>query len=111
MFEPSIPDFRDDGYLPVGLHLATEAEVTFRFGTSTSIRRRLVLRLRRWLELARATRAARFLLDGSFVTSKDEPNDIDAVVLIAEDFEQQVSAGVLPYDADSRRDLCRRRYP
>jgi hypothetical protein len=89
-----IPDFRDDGYLPEGLHQATEVDVTFRFGSSTPRRRRLILRLRRWLELARITRARRFLVDGSFVTGKDEPNDIDAVVLVANDFEQQVSSGL-----------------
>ena len=83
-----IPDFRPDGYLPEGLHDATEADVTFRFGSSTPRRRRLSFRFHRWLELARATRARRFLLDGSFVTDKPEPNDIDAVVLVADDFEQ-----------------------
>ena len=88
-----IPDFRDDGYLPEGLHLATEAEVTFKLGSSTRRRRRLTLRFRRWLELARATNAHRFLLDGSFVTAKPEPNDVDAVVWIASDFEQQVLIG------------------
>ena len=82
-----IPAFRPDGYLPVGLHDATETDVTFRFGSSTSRRRRLIFRFRRWLELARATRARRFLLDGSFVTGEPEPNDIDAVVLIADDFQ------------------------
>ncbi|MCP3959838.1 MAG: hypothetical protein GY719_18475 [bacterium] len=86
-----IPDFRDDGCLPKGVHMATEAEVTFRFGASTPRRRRLVLRLRRWLELSRLTNSRRFLVDGSFVTAKNEPNDIDAVVLLAEDFEQQVA--------------------
>lgn len=45
-----IPGFRDDGFLPEGLHAATEADVTFRFGSSSSRRRRLILRLRRWLE-------------------------------------------------------------
>ena len=55
-----IPDFRDDGYLPQGVHIATEAEVTFRFGTSSPRRRRLVLRLRRWVELSRLTGASRF---------------------------------------------------
>jgi hypothetical protein len=89
-----IPNFRDDGYLPEGLHLATEAEVTFRFGSGTPRRRRLVLRLRRWLELSRLTGAHRFLVDGSFVTAKEEPNDIDAVVLLADDFERQVSNGL-----------------
>jgi len=88
-----IPDFRDDGNLPVGVHLASEAEVTFRFGASSPRRRRLVLRLRRWIELSRLTGASRFLVDGSFVTAKEEPNDVDAVVLVAEDFEQQISRG------------------
>lgn len=86
-----IPSFRDDGYLPEGLHLATEAEVTFRFGAANPHRRRFALRLRNWLELARMTHARRFLVDGSFVTSKEQPGDIDAVVLLAEDFEQQLA--------------------
>jgi hypothetical protein len=89
-----IPHFRDDGYLPEGLHLATEAEVTFRFGSGTPRRRRLILRLRRWLDLSALTRARRFLVDGSFVTAKEEPNDIDAVVLLADDFERQISDGL-----------------
>ncbi len=37
--ESMIPLFRDDGYLPEGLHLASEAEITFRFGASTQQRR------------------------------------------------------------------------
>jgi hypothetical protein len=91
-----IPDFRDDGYLPEGLHMATEAELTFRFGASSSRRRRLVLRLRRWIELSRLTGASRFLVDGSFVTATEEPNDIDAVVLLPDDFEEQISRGFEP---------------
>jgi len=91
-----IPDFRDDGYLPEGLHVGTEAEVTFRFGGSSPRRRRLVVRLRRWVELSRLTGASRFLVDGSFVTAKDEPNDIDAVVVLADDFEEQISRGFEP---------------
>jgi hypothetical protein len=89
-----IPDFRDDGYLPEGLHMASEAEATFRFRSRTSRRRRLTLRLRRWLELSRLTHARRFLLDGSFVTAKEEPDDIDAVVLLADDFDQQILHGL-----------------
>ncbi len=53
----------------------------------------MILRFRRWIELARQTRAQRFLLDGSFVTSKDAPHDIDAVVWLADDFAEQVSQG------------------
>ncbi|MCS7467395.1 hypothetical protein NZK35_12140 [Stieleria sp. ICT_E10.1] len=88
-----IPDFRDDGYLPNGVHVATEAEVTFRFGASTRQRRRLTIRLRRWLELARIIGAKRFFIDGSFVTSKPEPDDIDAVIWIPVDFADRLNRG------------------
>ena len=89
-----LPAFRPDGYLPVGLHPATEPELIFRFGSATPRRRRLALHVRRWIELARTARATRLLIDGSFVTSKDHPNDVDAVVLLPTDFEQQIRAGV-----------------
>ncbi len=88
-----IPAFRSDGYLPEGLYVASEADVTFRFGSATPRRRRLALRLRRWIELARLTRARRLLVDGSFVTAKPDPNDIDSVVLLAEDFQAQIEQG------------------
>lgn len=88
-----IPEFRDDGYLPEGLHVATEAEVVFRFGASTKQRRRLALRLRHWIELSRHVGANRLFVDGSFVTAKPEPNDVDAVVWLARDFADRVSRG------------------
>lgn len=88
-----IPEFRTDGYLPDGVFLATEAEVTFRFGASSRRRRRLILRLRRWIELAREVGALRLLIDGSFVTAKQNPNDIDAVILLPPTFEQQIQDG------------------
>lgn len=90
-----IPDFRDDGYFPEGLHFATEAEATFRFGANTRRRQRLALRLRRWIELARAISAHRLFVDGSFVTSKAEPNDVDAVIWLPDDFVERVSNGNL----------------
>jgi hypothetical protein len=89
-----IPDFRADGYLPDGLYLSTEADATFRFGSTSSRRRRLALRLRRWLALAHQVKAKRFLLDGSFVTAKPDPNDIDAVVWLPTDFQAQIDRGL-----------------
>jgi hypothetical protein len=88
-----IPNFREDGYLPEGLHFATEAEAIFRFGGSTRHRRRLALRLRQWIELARAVRARRFFVDGSFVTAKPRPNDVDAVIWLPDDFATQIACG------------------
>ena len=89
-----IPALRSDGYLPEGLHVASEADVTFRFGSTNPRRRRLAIRLRRWIELARQVKARRLLIDGSFVTAKHEPNDIDAVILLPESFQEQTGRGI-----------------
>ena len=90
--ENTIPEFRQDGYLPDGLFLASEAEVTFRFGTANRKRRRLVHRVRQWIKLAREIGATRLFIDGSFITAKSEPNDVDAVILLPRDFEDQLAA-------------------
>ncbi len=68
----------------------------FRFGSSNRRRRRLVLRLRRWLELGRQIGAQRLLVDGSFVTAKEEPHDIDSVILLPPDFPQQLAREYAP---------------
>ena len=67
----------------------------FRFGTASSKRRRLALRLKRWISLARCVRAQRLFVDGSFVTTKREPHDVDAVVWLPEDFADQVKQEVV----------------
>lgn len=90
LFDAAIPPFRSDGYLPVGVHVCSEAEVLFRFGTSNRRRRRLAIRLRRWIELGRQVEARRLLVDGSFVTAKEEPGDIDSVMLLPQDFYRRV---------------------
>lgn len=89
-----IPKFCTDGYLSEGLYLASEAKIMFRFGSSSRRRRRLTLRLRRWIELARMVGGLRLLIDGSFVTAKVEPYDIDAVILLPPDFQHQIEQGI-----------------
>jgi hypothetical protein len=88
----SIPAFREDGYLPEGLHPAEEVEVAARFGAATPHRTWLMTRLSHWLALARAVGAHRFLIDGSFATGKAEPGDVDAVIWLPERFREQVAA-------------------
>jgi hypothetical protein len=92
----TIPPFRPDGYLPEGVYVCSEAEALFRFGSSSRRRRRLVLRLRRWIELGRQVGARRLLVDGSFVTAKEEPHDIDSVILLPRDFTQQLERESTP---------------
>lgn len=55
-------------------------EIEDRFGKSTPRRRDLFIRLRLFVELARHCGPARILVDGSFVSSKPEPGDVDVVI-------------------------------
>jgi hypothetical protein len=87
-----IPAFRVDGYLPEGLHVANEDEVRSRFGQATAQRVYLSGRLQHWLRLARAVGARRSFVDGSFVTAKLQPADVDAVVWLPDNFPEQVRA-------------------
>jgi hypothetical protein len=93
MGNTGIPEFRSDGYLPEGLFACTEVELTFRIGSANRRRRRLILRVRRWIELARAIGAKRLLIDGSFVTTKHEPDDVDAVILLPPDYRARITVG------------------
>lgn len=55
-------------------------EIEDRFGKSTPRRRDLFIRLRLFVELDRHCGPARILVDGSFVSSKPEPGDVDVVI-------------------------------
>lgn len=84
----AIPDFNDDGNLPVGIYRASLAEVRARFGTKGAIRKSLADRLERIHALAVATGSlGRFIVFGSFVTSKGSPNDVDVFLLMNDDFD------------------------
>lgn len=76
--------------------MSSEAEVMFRFGSSNRPRRRLALRLRRWIELGRQVGAKRLLIDGSYVTAKEEPYDVDTVIFLPQDFTRQVERELAP---------------
>ncbi len=71
-----LPDFDDVGNLPSGVHGATWDEILQRFGW-TSHRRDLLAGLKVALEPLREAGCRRVFVNGSFVTDKDEPGDID----------------------------------
>ena len=73
----SIPPFVESGNLPEGVHEATWQEIVDRYGT-TDRRRELLEGLRAALDSLRDAGCPRAYIDGSFVTSKDEPADFDA---------------------------------
>ncbi|MFO0964040.1 MAG: hypothetical protein U0793_00450 [Gemmataceae bacterium] len=76
-----IPELNDDGYLPPGLHAATLDEVADRFGREPELRRVQMESLRWLVDLAKRVGIVRLVVNGSFVTDKFEPNDIDCVLL------------------------------
>jgi predicted nucleotidyltransferase len=84
----ALPDFNDHGDLPLGIHQATLNEVVERFGTTPAKRQVLALRLERIYKLAVGTsHVARFIVFGSFVTDKIEPNDVDVFIMMENSFD------------------------
>lgn len=76
-----IPPLLPTGLLPVGLHEATLAEVAAKFGSSNQPRRTLQQGLEHVAAAARATGMfVDLVVDGSYVTDKEAPGDIDAVL-------------------------------
>jgi len=73
--------------LPIGLHQATLREVIDRLGSDSEWRKEIGARLQRIYHLAKSTGALdRFLIYGSFVTAKPEPNDVDVVLMMKDQF-------------------------
>src|SRR5438045_1747051 len=88
------PDFDDDGDLPVGIHQATLSEVLNHFGVGSLQRRVVAQRLVRIYDLASGTgRLARFIIFGSFITAKPDPNDVDIFLLMEDSFAPQQVSG------------------
>jgi hypothetical protein len=87
-----IPDFTDDGCLPVGIHPATLEEIAARFGQEPELRRAQMESLQWLVELARRAGVQRVVVGGSFVTDKWEPNDVDCLLLQGPAFSQDEAA-------------------
>lgn len=82
-----IPALGDDGLLPTGVHDATLDEIEVRFGKQTEVRRVQMQSLRWLADLARRSGVHRIIINGSFTTDAPEPNDIDCIALIDNDFK------------------------
>lgn len=83
-----LPPLETTGDLPVGVHSATLQEMTSGFGTSNARRKILMTRLERIYRVAAGTGSvAHFIVFGSFITAKPEPNDVDVFMLMENDFD------------------------
>jgi hypothetical protein len=93
-----IPKLGRQGLLPEGVHRATLEEVRQAFGGGTARRVELMLALEEAVERARKAGVNRILLNGSFVTAKKEPRDVDVVFRVSEPFGDRLKRG----DPDAR---------
>lgn len=89
-----VPPFTDVGDLPLGVHPANLHEVLDRFGVGSGQRKAVGLRLERIHQVAQtAGHVARFVVFGSFVTDKPEPNDVDVFLLMEDAFDASQLTG------------------
>ncbi len=108
----SIPALTEHGVLPAGVHTCSLDEIGQRFGSfqGTDCRVRLHAALVRYVAEARRSGLVRALIvDGSFVTAKPDPGDIDLLVVLVE----EIPAADLPpfaYNVLSKKKI-RRMYP
>jgi hypothetical protein len=87
-----IPPLDENGYLPPGVHRARFEEVAARFGWQSDLRRVEAESLGWLIELVRKAGAERLIINGSFVTAKPEPNDVDCLVLTGPGFPRDAAA-------------------
>ncbi|MBI4637633.1 MAG: hypothetical protein HY727_14930 [Candidatus Rokubacteria bacterium] len=84
----ALPPLSEDGELPLGVHAASLREVLERFGVGSAQRKALALRVARVYRVAQATgHLGRFVIFGSFVTNKLEPQDLDVFLVMADTFD------------------------
>jgi hypothetical protein len=90
----SLPNFDIKGELPEGVHSATMDETLARFGTGTPQRQAVTASLLRIYNLVKATgKLERFIIFGSYITAKSDPNDVDIFLVMAEDFSVDDQTG------------------
>jgi hypothetical protein len=81
-----LPAFDRDGNLPFGIHPGAVDELVTRFGSGSSERELEIQELIQFIEWARRAGVRRLIINGSFVTQKDAPNDVDIVILPGADY-------------------------
>lgn len=106
-----IPNLNPDGLLPGGIHDCSLEEAQDRFGRFQISDRRVRL----WAKFSEFIREAKagalaqaVLLDGSFVTAKPDPNDIDLVVVLPETHVFSADLPLLQYNALDQKRVRRR---
>lgn len=106
-----IPELNEHGFLPEGIHDASPDEIRERFGRfrRTDRRPELFAKLMVLLSEIRSTGLVKaVIVDGSFVSVKDEPSDIDLILILHADHDDGVELRPFEYNALSKRRVRRR---
>ena len=106
----------EKGFLPPGIHSLTIQEIGSIFGSFqvTERRPRLFKKLVELVEQIGSYEFIRYIIvDGSFVTNKDKPSDIDLIIVVDPEAIERLQTEMInpfEYNALSSRRL-RKRYP
>lgn len=106
-----IPTLNADGLLPEGVHDCTLNEIRDRFGgfQRTDARPRLFERLEKFIKESKASgMVTAIVVDGSFVTAKDAPSDIDLILVTVQRTKFPAVIRPMEYNALSKRHARRR---
>ena len=101
-----IPELDAEGLLPEGVHEAHLWEVRERFGrfSESDQRIRLQEKLERFLEEAESSELGLiFYVDGSFVTAKSEPSDVDLILELPDGHDWAAELRPAQYNVLSKR--------
>lgn len=85
-----IPDFNPDGILPAGIFTCSLEEIEEHFGRFRGTDRRpsLTFKLIEYMkELRSANIAKSIIINGSYITDIDQPNDIDVLLILKDDID------------------------
>ena len=85
-----LPDFNEFGDLPEGLYPVSLGDILARFGSGTAQRAAVTDRLQRIYQLAMATGYLdRLVVFGSYVSDASEPNDVDVILVMRNEFRSE----------------------
>jgi hypothetical protein len=101
-----IPALDENGLLPVGVHECTLEEIEASFGQflASDRRPRLFRDLKRYVDEVRVAAVGRYLVvNGSYVTGKPNPNDIDVLLILRDDLDLSQPVPPFEYNARSKK--------
>ena len=99
-----------DGVLPIGIYTCTLDEVAHFFGrfNRSDQRPRLTEKLKQYvIDVRKSGIANAVIVDGSYITQKPEPGDIDLILALRADFDLAQELRPFEYNVQSKRMVSR----